>query len=134
VTLEFLQDEIADALEPLSAQIPGLQVYRGWLDNPTPPQIDIYPPPGLFLSGGGFGPAAKQVFWTVRLRVNMADPPAAQQLLLSMLDPSNPASVTVALERVAAEPAEVSGFHQYADDSGEERLLGCEWTVSQFLR
>jgi hypothetical protein len=133
VSLQTQAGAIAAALAPLQSQIAGLQVTAAWVENPTPPHIDIYPPPGLFMTGAGFGPRSKQVFWTIRLRVNMADPAAAQTLLLRMLDPTDPASVVVALDHVAYESLEVTGYHQYADDNGEQRMLGCEWTVSQFL-
>jgi hypothetical protein len=132
VSLQTIMGGIASALTPLQSQIDGLQVHAGWIETPTPPQIDIYPPPGVFLLAGGFGATAKQANFTVRLRVALTDPPAAQALLLRMLDPTDPASVTVALEQTAFEPAEVTGFRQYGDD-GDQRLLGCEWIVTTFL-
>jgi hypothetical protein len=127
-------EEIADALRPLSAEIPDLQVYPYWNDNPSPPALDVYPATPFQL-GAAFGMGASQVYFVVRARVNMNDPESAQLLLLRMLDPHDPASVEAALIDVAVIPndREVGGFRQYGDDTAEARMLGCDWTVSTFL-
>ena len=132
-SVQTLPGEIAAALAPLQSQIDGLQVSPELVEIPTPPQIDIYPPAGLFMEHVGMGYASVRVYWTIRLRVNAEDLSSAQKLLLRMMDPTDPASVLVALDQVAYQSAELSGYSRYADDSGEVRMLGCEWTVSMFL-
>jgi len=134
VTLADAQAAVAQALQPLQVEIPGLQVY-GWLNtNPTPPSLDVYPG-DPFQTGAAFGVANPQVFFTVRGRVSTADTEAGQQLLLRMLDPQDPASVEAALQDVVSvTPDGVSGFREYVDDAATNgRLLGCEWRVTCFL-
>ena len=127
---------IADALRPIASVIPDLQVYGYWNDNPSPPALDVYPSTP-FQVGSGFGVGEVQVLLTVRARVSMADPESAQLLLLRMLDPNDPASVEAALVTAGAagigSDGGVNGFRQYADDIGDERLIGCEWLVTTFL-
>jgi hypothetical protein len=127
-------EEIADSLRPIADEIPDLQVYAYWNDNPSPPALDVYPATPFQL-GAGFGIGDVQVYLTVRARVVLGDPESAQQLLLRLLDPGDPASVEAALTDVAVIPSdrEVGGFRQYGDDSAEARMLGCDWTVSAFL-
>ena len=134
MTVQELAEGITDALVPLASVIPGLQVYGYWNDNPTPPSLDVYPG-DPFQTGAALGGAGNaEVFFTVRARVSTGDLEAAQKLLLRLLDVQDPASVEVALQDVAVVTQEgVSGLRQYAEDSGaSERMLGCEWRVSQF--
>jgi len=133
VTLAQLQQAIATALQPLTSQIDGLQVY-GYLNwNPTPPSLDVYPG-DPFQTDGTFGPHS-QVFFTVRARVSTADSEAGQKQLLRMLDPQDTASVEGALANTATVvPEGVSGFREYIEDSTTNgRLLGCEWRVGAYL-
>ena len=125
---------IADELDPITLEIPGLQITPYLNPNPTPPSIDVYPG-DPFETGAGFGPTQAQLFFTIRARVSTGDAEAGQLLLLRMLDPSDAASVEAALEDVAAVvPEGVSGFREYLEDTaGNGRLLGCEWRVSTFL-
>lgn len=135
VSLPEVIEEIAEALRPLREEIPDLQVYGFWNDEPTPPCIDVYPAIP-FQTGAGFGAGNNLAYFTVRARVGMADSVAGQALLLRLLDPEDAASVEVALANADAVAGEdgVSGFTQYADDtSATERMLGCEWRVSRFL-
>ena len=129
--LTTVLEDIVQALEPLTDEIPGLQVVGYLNSNPTPPAIDIYPA-DPFQEAAAFG-VMPQVFFTVRARVSVADNQAQQALLLRMLDPSDVASVAaaIALEDIdpPLTPLEVSGFREYID----EGLLGCEWRVSTFL-
>lgn len=128
-------EEIADALRELQEEIPDLQVYGFWNDDPTPPCLDVYPAVP-FQDGAGFGAGNNRAYFTVRARVGMADSEAGQRLLLRMLDPDDAASVEVALAEAEAvvAPEGVSGYTQYADDAtATERMLGCEWRVSRFL-
>jgi len=134
VSLADAQASVAAALQPLTTEIPGLQVY-GWLNtNPTPPSLDVYPG-DPFQDGAGFGVQSKQVFFTVRGRVSTADQEAGQKLLLRMLDVDDPASVEQAVSTVGAVVGEgVSGFREYLEDAENGgRLLGCEWRVSVWL-
>ena len=136
VSLADLLNEVAEALEPLAAEVDDLTVYPYWADEPSPPALDVYPGTP-FQAGAGFGAGNNQVFLTVRARVAMADPGAAQATLVRLLDPDDPASVEVALSAVdgmAIAEGGVSGFTVYADDAPvQERLLGCEWRVTTFL-
>lgn len=135
VTLAELIAEVADSLRPLMDEIPDLQVYGFWNDEPTPPCLDVFPG-SPFQDGAGFGAGNNRVYLTVRARVSMTDPASGQRLLLRMLDPGDTASVEVALAEsdTAVVPDGVAGFTQYADDtSAVERMLGCEWRVSRFL-
>lgn len=127
---------IAAALEPVGVAVSDLQVYGYWNDNPTPPSIDVYPG-DPFLDGAGFGSRELRAYFTVRARVGTPDSEAAQQLLLRLLDPDDPASVQNALEAdgtYVVVPEGVSGYRQYPDDTGgNERLLGVEWRVGAYL-
>jgi hypothetical protein len=135
-TLLELVDEMAAALDPVVAELPGLQVYPYWNSNPTPPSIDFYPGE-TFQVGAGFGTTEKLVSFTVRARVSTADEASAQVLLLRLLDPGDPASVEAALaaiDVVVGNDGEVSGYRQYGEDSAASvRMLGCEWRVEAFL-
>ena len=132
MTLDETVNAIADALQPLSGQITGLQVYAYFNGNPTPPSIDVYPGEP-FQQGAGYGIPSKRVWFTVRARVAMTDPQAASQLLLRLLDPADAASVEAALAvgqlaTVDNVNGSVSGFRRYADDNGTD-MIGCEWRV-----
>jgi hypothetical protein len=127
--------ELVEALAPLQQELPELNVYAGYVENPTPPCIDVYPGTP-FQEGAGMGVASKRVFFTVRARVGTGDMSSAQALLLRLLDPADVASVEAALLEVDAVVAEdgVIGFTQYADDSGAaERMIGSEWRIGAFL-
>ena len=130
MTLAEAQADIVAALQPLKTVVPDLQVYGGRNQEPTPPSLDVYPA-DPFQTGAGMGISSKRVSFTIRARVNQADQ-EAQQLLLRLLDPEDPASVEAAL--YTADAAEignddyVSGFRDDLDG-----LLSCEWRVSVFL-
>jgi len=134
MTLAGIMGDIATALEPISAQIPGLQVYPYLLANPTPPALDIYPG-APFQTGAGFGVGSSQVWFTIRARVSTADQESAMLLLLRLMDPNDAASVEAAIaDQAAMTPEGVSEFREYLEDTdGNGRLLGCEWRVSVFL-
>ena len=132
MTLDETVNAIADALQPLSGQITGLQVYAYFNGNPTPPSIDVYPGEP-FQQGAGYGIPSKRVWFTVRARVATTDQEAASQLLLRLLDPADLASVEAALAvnqlaTVDNVNGSVSGFRRYADDNGTD-MIGCEWRV-----
>lgn len=131
-------EAMAEALEPLKASIPDLQVYPYLNYNPTPPSIDIYPA-DLFQTGSGFGDDA-DAFFTVRARTTTADHEAGQKALLRMLDRRAPESVEEALtvdqslgghvQAVAVAEDGISGYREYLEDpQANGRLIGCEWRV-----
>jgi hypothetical protein len=134
VSLSGTMEAIAAALQPLAAEIDGLQVYAYLNSNPTPPSLDIYPG-APFQTGAGFGVGQSQVWFAIRARVSTADPEAGMKLLLRMMDPNDSASVEAAIADTAAvTPEGVSEFREYLEDSSANgRLLGCEWRVSTFL-
>ena|SRR5215471_11031961 len=136
MSLQGVIDEIVGALQPVVTEIPSLQVYPYWNDNPSPPAIDIYPG-DPFQDGAGFGSLNVEAFFTVRARVSIGDARAATELLLRLLDPADAASVRTAIENAnAGAIAEGSpgGFRQYADDvPGAGRMIGCEWRIRRFL-
>ena len=101
MTLAETMEDIADALEPVAAEVDGLQVYPFLNSNPTPPALDIYPG-APFQTGAGFGVGQSQVWFTIRARVSTADQEAAMRLLLRMMDPNDPASVEAAIADTAA--------------------------------
>lgn len=133
VRLPDAVQEMVAALSPVADAIPGLQVYGYGTGSPTPPAIDIYPATP-FQQGAGFGVGEKQVFWTVRARVNAADPQAAFELLLRLLDTEDEASVEAALADVAQVPndGEVSGFTVFTDDRAGD-IIGAIWRVAMFV-
>jgi hypothetical protein len=135
VSLNELVTDIAAALEPLTVEIPELQIYPYYNSNPTPPSVDVYPG-DPFQEAAGFGVGNSRVWFTVRARVSVADPAAGNQLLLRLLDPNDPASVEAALAVddtavIDNTQGAVSGFRRYSDDNAE--LLGCEWRVGVFV-
>lgn len=134
-----IAEALAAALEPIRTDVPDLQVYPYWLQNATPPSIDIYPG-DPFQDGAGFGVGHNTVFFTVRARAATGDQDAGQQELLRLLDPNEPTSVENALtadqtlggvvDSVAVTADGVSGYREYVEDTAVNgRLLGCEWRV-----
>jgi hypothetical protein len=127
---------LVQALQPLKAQIPELQISDFYNSDPTPPSLDFYPG-DPFQDGTAFGVGEQRVYWTVRARVSVADTQAGTYLLLRLLSTDDPASVEAALAN-ANPPAVVdgeggvSGFRRYSDDT-TEALLGCEWRVGMFV-
>jgi hypothetical protein len=134
MTLEDAVSAIVDALEPLTLEVPGLQV-NGWFNpNPSPPTIDVYPA-DPFQDGAGFSVQGKRVFWNVRARVATADGEEASRLLLRLLDTQDAASVEAALANadvVVGNDGAVSGFLRFTDDTVGD-LLACQWRVEMFV-
>jgi hypothetical protein len=130
---------MAEALEPLKASIPDLQVYPYLNFNPTPPSIDIYPA-DLFQAALGFNGDDADAYFTVRARTTTADHEAGQKALLRMLDRRAPESVEAALtldqtlggrvQSTAIAEDGISGYREYLEDpQANGRLIGCEWRV-----
>ena len=131
-------EAMADALEPLKTQIPGLQITPILNYNPTPPAIDIYPA-DMFQTGNGFQDDT-DAYFTVRARTTTADHEAGQKALLKMLDRRAPESVEEALtsdqslggtvQAIAVAEDGVSGYREYLEDPATNgRLIGCEWRI-----
>lgn len=134
MSVQDLWDSFGTALETLATEVPDLQVYTGWNENPSPPTIDVYPDTP-FMDGAGFGVGSVKTYWRVRARVGMADSESAQRLLARLLDPTDPASVEAALQDTAVVTSEgVSGLDLFPEDSGiNERMIGATWRMSAFL-
>ena len=129
-----IQGVLCGTADPL---IEELQVYGRFLENPTPPAIDIYPA-DPFTVGLGFGSGNREFNFTVRARVTTADHEAGQDLLLSMMDPDAATSVAEALEGSGTASALVddiavvdgpTGFGVFPSTGPDGNLLGCTWTV-----
>lgn len=134
---------IADALQPLTLEIPGLQIDPYINGLPTPPTLDIYPDPGTFLERSAYGNGSWEAVFVVRARVATVDQQAGQQLLLRLMDPrpAEPASVIVALETDptlggVCDDTNVefpTGYGALADPASEQPLLGCIWRTRVVL-
>ena len=128
---------IAGELEStLGTAVPDLHVYPMLETNPTPPALDVYPA-DPFTERSAFGRGSRDLFFTIRARVNTADHYAGQTVLLGMMDRTSAASVIDALE---ADPKlnntvsdlNVEGPSEYgvfADPGNEGAMLGCTWRV-----
>lgn len=134
--LAAIADQIEAALKP---DLPDLQVQPYWIINPTPPAIDVFPAPDLFLEQVAMGVTSREALFTVRARVPTGDNVTGQQLLVELLDPGSDLSVIGALasdrsfgglvddSTVDESP---SGFRTYTDSSnGLGYLLGAEWRL-----
>lgn len=123
-------DQIEAALQPLKAEIDGLQVVPFYLRIPTPPSIDIYPA-DPFQQPAGFDKEGRRSAFTVRARASTVDMSAGQQILLRLLDTTDPASVENALTWDGLDAYMVegypTGYRTYDDNPGE--LVGVEWRI-----
>ena len=138
--MQALRDQIAVELTGGSTS-PGtatpavdeLTIYPLLQWSPTPPAIDVYPA-DPFQNGIAFGRGNNEIFLTVRARVDTPDHEAAQDLLLSLMDPVAVTSLAGAVtadrtlggtvERVDIEGP--SDFGVFIDPGGGA-LLGCTW-------
>lgn len=107
--------------------------------NPTPPSIDIYPgDPFRESEQAAFGDVNGALIFTVRARVAAPDNPAAQDVLLNMMDDESDECVAFALMddqtlNGLASSVKVdgpSGYVSFVDSGGEGALLGCTWRVT----
>jgi hypothetical protein len=124
-----ITSQLAGTASPL---IEDLQVEPRMVWNPTPPAIG-----SPFQEQIGMGHGNNEVFITVRARVATPDHEGAQDLLLSMMDPTATTSVAQAItedetlggvvEFVGVEPP--TEFGAYTDPGGQGALLGCTWRV-----
>lgn len=123
----------------LAVAAPGIQITALANRNPTPPAIDVYPA-DPFQEPDSFGPLNRQAIFIVRARVTDLDTDSGQTLLLELMDPDSPKSVTAALAEDGSfdgtcQDSAVEGpafWGEYADPSGET-LLGCQWRLRTIL-
>ena len=142
MTIAEVMDAIADQLDGLTDDFPGLQVSGRMLWNPTPPAIDVYPAEP-FQEPLTFGRDDWALNFTVRARVNTPDHEGAQELLLAMMDPNEATSVAKAITAAGtASPAKTldgavenvvvdgpSDYGFFVDPGSTDALLGCTWNV-----
>src|SRR3954447_24992262 len=134
MALVDLTAAIAAQLEQrLAVAAPGIQVTALANRNPTPPAVDVYPA-DPFPEPDSFGPLNRQEVLILRARVTDLDTDSGQTLLLELMDPDSPKSVTAALAADgsfdgACQDSTVEGpafWGESADPSGET-LLGYQW-------
>jgi len=139
--MQDVVEAIADALQPLTLTVVGLQVDAYINGIPSPPSLDVYPDNGVFLERSAYGPGSWEAVFVVRARVSTVDQYAGQQLLLGLMDPRSDTSVVAALEAdptlggVVQDSAveQPSGYGALADPASEQPLLGCTWRVRVIL-
>lgn len=132
-----IADAFAAALEPLTTEIPDLQITAFQNPNPSPPSLDIYPG-DPFQTELSFGEGSAELFWTIRARMTTADQQAGQQTLLRLLDPAGGVQGALyydttlggTVDQAAIVTEGVSGLRPYlVDPSTGEQITGCEWRV-----
>jgi len=139
--VQDIAEAIADALQPLTAGIPELQIDPYINGIPTPPSIDVYPDPGTFLERSAMGHGSWEAVFVVRARVSTLDQYSGQKLLLDLMDPRSTSSVIGALEADPTLGGVVqdtnveypTGYGQLADPASEQPLLGVIWRVRVVL-
>lgn len=134
--LTAVMDALAAQLETELAGVAGLQVVPRLIWNPTPPTLDIYPSTP-FQDADAMG-GAKEIYLTVRVRVNTPDHSGAQEILLAMMDPESADSVEAAIRSDKTLGGAVQYAHVMPDspsdygafiDPGGNALLGAVWRV-----
>lgn len=96
-------DEMATQIrENIGTEVFGIQVEVGWVFNPSPPTIDLYPgdpsrDPTTASFAGEDGPYDGGYEITVRARVPTADTTEGQRLLIQMMDDASDLSIAAAL-------------------------------------
>ncbi len=143
--MDALADHIQTGIGTADAFIDGLNVYPRMEADPTPPAIDIYPAdPSSEQSA--FGIANREVGVIVRARINTPAMGAAQDVLLTLLDPNAATFLGAAVEGAlevkgaagtATYPVSVSegpsGFGAYTDPGGDGAYLGFQLTAKVIL-
>lgn len=133
--VEALADQITDQVAAQDLGGEALQVWPYLVLNPTPPTVDIYPADPFSEQTGFDTTDARDVWFTVRVRVTPADVDAAQQLLLQLMDPRADTSMLAAIVadrtlggRVSSlQPTGPTGIIVYSPLQNEGYLVGCEW-------
>ncbi len=139
-TLLEVQTALADQISTVLAD-PSVQVEPMLVWNPTPPCIDIYPS-DPFQEQESFGKGNTVIYLDVRGRVNTPDHDGAQELLLSLMDPTAATSVQQAVlsddtlggvVEACTVSAGPSNYGIFPDPSGQGAFLGCTWQVRVIL-
>jgi hypothetical protein len=135
-TLAELMDAMADQIRGVLDDVTDIavQVEPRWVSNPTPPCIDIYPAdPSADQELRAFSELMGEPLFTVRARVDMADTTAGQDLLLALMDDTDPLSVAAALEESnldgLATSVDVRSRSGYVRVLEGGEFLGCLWQV-----
>jgi hypothetical protein len=140
--LHDVVEAIADALQPLTLEIPGLQIDPYINGLPTPPTIDVYPDPGTFLERSAMGAGSWEAVFVIRARVSTVDQYTGQNLLLGLMDPRDTAAsliVTLTADPTLGGVVQdlavefPTGYGQLADPASEQPLLGCIWRARVVL-
>lgn len=130
--MDAMADQIRGVLDDVADM--AVQVEPRWVPNPTPPCVDIYPAdPSTDQDLRALGDLLGEPLFTVRARVDMSDTSAGQDLLLALMDDTDPLSVAAALEE-----SDLAGLAASVDvrsrtgyirvlDGGD--FLGCMWQV-----
>ncbi len=139
--VQALADQITDNVAAGDLGGEALQVWPYLLLNPTPPCIDIYPA-DPFSEQNAMGPTvARDLWFTVRLRVTPADVDMAFELLYQLIDPRVSTSVAAAIlsDRTLGGlvgdvlPDGPSGTIVYTPIGNEGYLVGHEWRTRVIL-
>lgn len=134
-------DQIAEQIrDGIGTEVFGIQVETGYVFNPTPPCIDIFPgDPARDSQSAAFhdedGPYDGAYVFTVRTRIGTADETEAQRLLLQFMDDESDLCIAAA---IYADPTlnghaggidirDVTGFRAYPSKEGD--LLGFQFSV-----
>lgn len=133
-------DELADSIRSVMGGVTDVdvQVEPRYVLNPTPPTVDIYPgdPERDDLSRAFDDPSGGYLF-TVRARVNTADPDAGQNLLLAFMDDADDLCLPLAIlddptlngYASSIDVRDFTGFRLYEHPSGEGGYLGFQFTT-----
>src|SRR3954454_22102203 len=109
MSLLDLTNAVAAQLEQrLAVAAPGIQVTALANRNPTPPAIDVYPA-DPFQEPDSFGPLNRQALLIVRGRRPAPSTASGKTLLLELMDPASPNSITAAWAAAASFAAPCPG-------------------------
>ena len=134
--LRDILDEAVTILRTGLANVPGVQVERGMIFNPTPITVDVYvTDPAREFSLAGMGDVAGAYQITVRARVTTADAGAGQDWLVSFMDDTDPFCIPLLLltdptlngKATSMDLVNVSGHRAYETPDGAGAHLGAQW-------
>ena len=142
MSLPGLLQAIAGQLgQQLAPAFPTIQSIAGQGFAVTPPSVDVYPEPGLFLEPSAMGVQNREGRLVVRARVVATDWDNGQSVLLTMMDVAGSGSIVQALDYDntfggscdSSIVESQTGFNLYADPGSEQQLLGAEWLLRVLL-